>query len=222
VRPCRGFRRSTAGGSCWRFLLAAGGGAAALAFGLQRPAFADSPITPKLPDYPFTLGVASGDPTPDAVVLWTKLAPQPLAPAGGMPTTRPVAVNWEVATDETFRTIVRDGVAQAHPEYSYSVHMDVHGLEPARDYWYRFSVGDHRTEPARTRTAPAPGTMPSQMRFAFASCMNYRAGYVVAELTPDVLTMTYRAVNRVSDPQDPVYSLQRFAVESGTPRVHLA
>ncbi|MEU6075405.1 alkaline phosphatase D family protein [Micromonospora sp. NPDC047074] len=163
-----------------RLLLAAGGGAAALAFGLQRPATAASPTTPRLPDHPFTLGVASGDPTHNAVVLWTRLAPQPLAPAGGMPTLRPVPVRWEVATDERFRRVVRDGVAHAHPEYSYSVHVDVRGLRPATEYWYRFSVGGHRTAPARTRTAPAPGSMPAELRFAFASCMNYRAGYFQA------------------------------------------
>ena len=72
-----------------RFLLAAGGGAAALAFTLQSPAHAGSHAPGKM-DYPFTLGVASGDPLPNAVVLWTRLAPRPLAPAGGMPGNRPI------------------------------------------------------------------------------------------------------------------------------------
>ncbi|WBB69441.1 alkaline phosphatase D family protein [Micromonospora sp. WMMD812] len=160
-----------------RFLLAVGGGAAAVAFAVQQPAHAGPPSPgPKKLDYPFTLGVASGDPLPDSVVLWTRLAPQPLAPAGGMTALRPVPVAWQVATDQRFSRVVRSGVAQATPEYAFSVHVDVRGLRAGTDYWYRFSCGGHVSEPARTRTAPAPGAM-TPLRFAFASCMNYRAGY---------------------------------------------
>src|SRR4051812_43689825 len=57
---------------------------------------------PKLPDYPFQLGVASGDPTPDGVVLWTRLAPKPLEVGGGMPM-EPIEVSWEIAEDESMR-----------------------------------------------------------------------------------------------------------------------
>lgn len=160
-----------------RVLLAAGGSAAALAFGIQRPAFASSPSPgSKKLDYPFTLGVASGDPLPSSVVLWTRLAPQPLAPSGGIRSNRPIPVAWQVAADESFSHVVRRGVAHAWPEYAYSVHVDVRGLQPGTEYWYRFSCGGHVSEPARTKTAPAPGTM-TPLRFAFASCMNYRAGY---------------------------------------------
>lgn len=158
-----------------RFLLAAGGSAAGLAFSVQRPAYAASPMARKL-DYPFTLGVASGDPLPDGVVLWTRVAPEPLAPSGGLDDHHPIPVTWQVATDPSFSHVVRSGAALATPQYAFSVHVDVRGLQPGTTYWYRFLCAGHISEPARTSTAPLPGTS-RDLRFAFASCMNYRAGY---------------------------------------------
>src|SRR5436190_10577155 len=76
---------------------------------------------PVFRNYPFTLGVASGDPWPDSVVLWTRLAPEPLE-GGGMPTAN-VEVSWEVATDRAFRTVVQKGTAIARPELGHSVHV---------------------------------------------------------------------------------------------------
>src|SRR6267378_2184078 len=84
--------------------------------------------------YPFSMGVASGDPLPDGVVLWTRLAPKPLD-GGGMPEAS-VDVGWEIARDATFKTIVQTGAARAGPELAHSVHVDVAGLEPGREYWY--------------------------------------------------------------------------------------
>src|SRR5215216_1046908 len=78
---------------------------------------------------PFSLGVASGDPLPDGVVLWTRLAPDPMAGGGGMPRTS-VEVMWEVARDDRFQVVVRNGTAVARPELAHSVHVDVSGLEP--------------------------------------------------------------------------------------------
>ena len=83
-------------------------------------------------EYPFTLGVASGDPLPDGVVLWTRLAPYPLE-GGGMPMSR-VDVGWEVASDRAFRSTVRQGTVVARPELGHSVHVEVTGLEPDREY----------------------------------------------------------------------------------------
>src|SRR5215510_13977414 len=80
--------------------------------------------------YPFTLGVASGDPLPDGVVLWTRLAPKPLE-GGGMPMTN-VAVDWQVARDPRFQSIAQKGTAIARPELGHSVHVEVGGLEPGR------------------------------------------------------------------------------------------
>lgn len=81
--------------------------------------------------YLFTLGVASGDPLPDSVVLWTRLAPHPQEPGGGMPH-QVIPVYWEVATDDQFRRIVRMGQARARPQEAHSVHVEVHSLSPAR------------------------------------------------------------------------------------------
>src|SRR5207247_4551195 len=93
---------------------------------------------------PFTLGVASGDPAPDGFVLWTKIAPKPLERGGGMPL-RPVEVKWTVATSERMRQVVREGTAVAHPELGHAVHVEVDRLEPARDYFYQFTIGGERS-----------------------------------------------------------------------------
>src|SRR5688572_4591678 len=100
--------------------------------------------------YPFTLGVASGDPVPDGVVLWTRLAPAPLE-GGGMPMTN-VEVHWEIAADQTFRTMTQRGAEIARPELGHSVHVEVAGLQPGRDYWYRFRAGDEISPVGRTKT----------------------------------------------------------------------
>ena len=130
---------------------------------------------PRLSGPPFTLGVASGDPLADAVVLWTRLAPEPLA-GGGMPP-QDVVVEWEVAADERFARVVRQGSAVASPAEAHSVHVDVRGLEPAATYWYRFRVGAEVSPVGRTRTAPAAGASPERLRVALASCQNWQAGY---------------------------------------------
>src|SRR5688572_30407750 len=85
----------------------------------------------------FKLGVASGDPTATGVVLWTRLVPLPFEPGGGMPG-RPVTVSWQVARDALFRHVVRSGEALALPQLAHSVHVDVDGLTPDRDWYYRF------------------------------------------------------------------------------------
>ena len=131
--------------------------------------------TPKFAKDPFTLGVASGDPLPDGVVLWTRLAPEPLA-GGGM-SADAVEVKWEVAADEQMKQIVQRGIAQARPELGHAVHVDVRGLEPGRPYFYRFNAGSHATAIGRTRTAPAAGVMADKLRFAFASCQHWEQGY---------------------------------------------
>ena len=136
----------------------------------MRPTFASDP---------FTLGVASGDPDATGVVLWTRLAPRPLDPDGGMPN-EPVAVAWELADDEAMTRLVRRGTAIATPRLAHSVHVEVDGLAPDRWYWYRFRAGDAGTRPARTRTLPAVDASPERLRFAFASCQNYPAGYYTA------------------------------------------
>ncbi len=127
---------------------------------------------------PFALGVASGDPWHDNVVLWTRLAPEPLT-GGGMPMTN-VEVGWEIASDDRFRTIVQTGAAIARPELGHAVHVEVPGLEPGRDYWYRFHAGKETSPTGRTRTAPAPGAAVAEIRFGVCGCSHWETGYFTA------------------------------------------
>ncbi|WP_433326084.1 alkaline phosphatase D family protein [Spirillospora sp. CA-294931] len=134
-----------------------------------------APVT-RTPDYPFALGIASGEPLADGVLLWTRLAPRPLDPRAGMDDRRH-RVAWEVAEDEGFRRVVRRGEAVAAPEYAHSVHADVRGLRPGRDYFYRFRAGGELSPVGRTRTAPDPRARLERMTFAFASCQAWQDGY---------------------------------------------
>lgn len=128
--------------------------------------------------YPFTLGVASGAPRHDSVVLWTRLIPEPLNGSGdgGIPADR-ISVSWEVAEDEQFKKIVRRGAHRAIPELAYSVHAEVQGLEPGQWYFYRFLAGNEVSPVGRTRTA---GVKEEKLRFAFASCQSYEQGFFTA------------------------------------------
>jgi alkaline phosphatase D len=133
---------------------------------------------PVFDKYPFSLGVASGDPFPDGVVIWTRLAPEPLS-GGGMPM-RAVEVEWEVASDERFTTIVKKGTQLAYPELGHSVHVEVNGLEPARFYWYRFRAGDEVSQVGRTKTAPAATSSVARLKLGIAGCQHYETGYYTA------------------------------------------
>jgi len=125
---------------------------------------------------PFTLGVASGDPAPDGVVLWTRLAPAPLADDGGMPA-EAVPVGWELAEDEAFGRVVRKGTVWAMPQAAHSVHVEVDGLLPDRPYFYRFHVGSELSPTGRTRTTPVAGADVHALRYAFTACQHYETGY---------------------------------------------
>lgn len=160
-----------------RRLFALGGGAAVAISIAPRPRASAAPGG-QLPDGLFSLGVASGDPLPDGVVLWTRLAPEPLAGDGlaGMPD-REVPVQWQVATDERFRRVVAEGTEPARPEGAHSVHPEVAGLQPGAEYFYRFRAGRELSPVGRTKTAPAPGARLDRFAFAFASCQNYPSGF---------------------------------------------
>jgi alkaline phosphatase D len=129
----------------------------------------------KLAKNPFTLGVASGDPTSSGVVLWTRLAQDPIHGGGMDP--EAVAVDYRVATDEKMSNIVRKGKATASPDLAHSVHVELTGLKPGAWYYYQFSAGGWDSPVARTRTAPAAA---DKLRFAFASCQHYETGYYTA------------------------------------------
>ncbi|WP_101845454.1 alkaline phosphatase [Halobacillus sp. Marseille-P3879] len=129
-------------------------------------------------EYPFTLGVASGDPLPDSVILWTRLAIDPLN-GGGMPD-RKIPVQWEIARDENFRQVTQRGTEIASPNLAHSVHVDVKDLEPETVYFYRFKVGQDFSPVGKTKTLPASGAAVSSLSFAFASCQQYEHGYYIA------------------------------------------
>lgn len=162
-----------------RRLLTGFGGLAGLAALSQLP-FGRAAAAPPLPGYPFQLGLASGDPEPDSVVLWTRLAPDPIAEdgAGGMPGVR-FPVRWEVSENEGMTRVVRRGTVIAMPELAHSVHVEVDGLRPGRDYWYRFAVDGEVSEVGHTRTAAAPHES-TPLALAFASCQQWDAGFFTA------------------------------------------
>jgi alkaline phosphatase D len=132
---------------------------------------------PKLGTNPFILGVASGDPTPDGIVLWTRLARDLSDPTsmglGAIP------VKWRVARDERMQQIVSQGVAVAHANLAHSVHVEVNGLQSHRDYFYQFDVRDEESPVGRFRTAPAANAV-EQINFAFASCQDFQNGFYTA------------------------------------------
>ena len=136
---------------------------------VQRPSFTG---------YPFTLGVASGAPLPTGVVLWTRLAPEPLN-GGGMAREK-VAVRWEVADDEAFVRVVQNGSVDATAAWGHSVHVEAEGLAPAREYFFRFMAGDEVSPVGRTRTAPAATDAPAQLRLGLGSCQHFEHGYYAA------------------------------------------
>jgi alkaline phosphatase D len=163
---------------------------------------------PRFAGSPFTLGVASGYPSPSGVALWTRLAPMPLQPGGGMPP-EVVGVQWEVATDERMGMVVQRGTAAATPEWAHAVHVEVDGLEPGRWYWYRFRTGGEVSAIARTHTAPAAGAAIERLRFAYASCQQYEHGY-------------YGAYHRMlADDLDLVVHLGDYVYESSWGRDHV-
>lgn len=143
-------------------------------------------------NYPFSLGIASGDPAPGGFVIWTRLAPEPLEPHGGMPM-GVAPVKWEVASDDQFKTIVAGGEAPARPELAHAVHVEVTGLQPGRPYWYRFESGGERSVRGQARTLPAEGSDPQALRFGVAGCQHYESGHYTAlrHLAAEELAFVY-------------------------------
>ena len=160
-----------------RALLAQAAGLAG--FALTPGSWTSAVAATRMVDSPFGLGVASGEPSPDGMVLWTRLASRPREPLGGMPPA-PVAVRWEIAADPQMKRTVARGRQLAVAEAGHSVHVEVSGLRPGREYWYRFMAGGHASPIGRTRTTPAAGSAADQLKLAFASCQKYSAGYYSA------------------------------------------
>ena len=170
---------TTPSGISRRTLLRGGAAIGVSAFGFT--ALGGRPTWAATHAYPFTLGVASGDPLPGGVVLWTRLAPEPLAEdgRGGMPPDV-IPVQWEVASDESFSQIAAQGTQYATPELGHSVHAEVEGLQPGAEYFYRFKAGSEISPVGRTKTAPALGASLNRFAFAFTSCQNFMAGHYTA------------------------------------------
>ncbi|WP_431985559.1 alkaline phosphatase D family protein [Streptomyces griseoflavus] len=166
-----------------RRFLTVTGAAAALAFAVDVPGTgtaAAAELDPaRIADDPFTLGLASGDPHPDSVLLWTRLAPAPYQADGGLPAER-VTVEWEIALDERFRRVVRRGKATAHPEFHHTVHVEAGPLAPGQVYHYRFRAGRFVSPAGRTRTAPATRSRAAGLTFGVVSCQRYDQGYWTA------------------------------------------
>jgi alkaline phosphatase D len=133
--------------------------------------------------YPFSLGVASGYPSADGVVLWTRLTG--VDPA-------PVKLRWELGADEGMQRILFSGTTTVEPAWAHSAHVEVRGLEPDRWYWYRFQAAGGESPLGRTRTAPRPGAAADRLRFCFGSCQQYEQGYYgahrqIAADAPDLM-----------------------------------
>ena len=197
-----------------RFLKLAGGAVGAAAVG-QLPSLLGPEGALALDPAPFSLGVASGEPTRDGVILWTRLDPGPLSF---------VPVRWEVSENEAFTKIVKRDTYYADPEWHLSVHAQVDGLKPGRWYWYRFNAGGMESVIGRTRTLPPADAAKEPLRFAFASCQSWTGGAYpsyrdmaeqdldfVLHLGDYIYETAARLARRVPAPARPVQVLGRAA-----------
>ena len=153
---------------------------------------------------PFGLGVASGAPSPDGFILWTRLLGDgaPLAD-------KALPVRWELAKDAAFRHIVRRGSAMAVSELAHSVHVEVDGLPSGRWYHYRFHHGSATSRVGKARTAPALQDLPARLRLVFASCQRWEHGYYaawehVAREAPDLVLFLGDYIYEYATPADPI------------------
>jgi alkaline phosphatase D len=155
-------------------------GGLALSITPVRQLFAGGPAlqNPRFPTSPFTLGIASGDPTDDSVVLWTRLAIDPLHGGGMAP--QSVELDWQIASDDRMARVVKTGRTIASADWGHSVHVEVSGLQPHRWYWYQFRVGNEVSGIGRTRTFPRARDEVDRLRFAIASCQHYEQGLYTA------------------------------------------
>ena len=170
---------------------------------------------PSFSDYPFTLGVASGDPLPDGVVLWTRLAPDPLN-GGGMPP-HSVPVKWELATDQNFRNIIQRGTELARPDLGHSIHVEVSGLKANAVYYYRFKCGNELSPVGKTKTLPPVGTSVSSLNFAFVSCQQFEHGYYTAyqHLAKEDLDLVFHLGDYIYE-----YGPNEYIASTGNVRTH--
>ncbi|MBL1076682.1 alkaline phosphatase D family protein [Nocardia sp. 2] len=149
------------------------GGTAAVAVSLLGAAVARAESTA------FRHGVASGDPLPNAVILWTRVTPSEDAlPGSGAGA--PVSVRWEIASDEAFGSLAASGTHTATADSDHTVKIDATGLAADRTYFYRFTALGQTSPVGRTHTAPADSATPDRLRLGVVSCANWEAGYFSA------------------------------------------
>ncbi|WP_237389744.1 alkaline phosphatase D family protein [Bacillus sp. USDA818B3_A] len=170
---------------------------------------------PSFSDYPFTLGVASGDPLSDGVVLWTRLAPDPLN-GGGMPP-HSVPVKWELAADPNFRNIIQRGTELARPDLAHSIHVEVSGLKANQIYYYRFKSGNEISPVGKTKTLPPASTSVSELNFAFVSCQQFEHGFYTAyqHLAKEDLDLVFHLGDYIYE-----YGANEYIASTGNVRTH--
>jgi alkaline phosphatase D len=158
---------------------------------------------------PFSLGVASGQPRSDSVVLWTRLAPDPLEPLGGVGATR-VDVVCEVFGDAALRQRVWQATLTTDTERGFSVHAVPTGLRPGREYWYRFRSGEAVSPVGRTRTAPAESAQVPRLRLALASCQHFEQGHYAAhrEIAGEDLDLVLFVGDYIYESTNPRYRIR--------------
>jgi alkaline phosphatase D len=157
-----------------RFLQLTGFAAASAAsLLLPRSVWSQTDTSRKFQSNPFALGVASGSPTHESVVLWTRLVESSLD-------SRAVVVRWEVADDDAFSRIVQSGQHLATADLGHSVHVELQNLQSDRWYFYRFMVGDAVSSIGRTRTFPKAGAVVEKLKISYASCQRWETGYFTA------------------------------------------
>ena len=151
-------------------------GAAANAQSSLSPRVEQHMVEPKLGERPFLHGVASGDPIPDSVILWTRVTPDADAmPGSGLG--EATRVEWEIAKDEGFGDVVKRGEVTTDARQDHTVHVDPHGLEPETVYFFRFKAQEKYSPVGRTKTAPALSASPEELTFGVASCANWESGF---------------------------------------------
>lgn len=130
-------------------------------------------------DYPFKLGIASGDPEADGFVIWTRLVKNVKLANGAIPES-PQEVKWEIASDKSFSNIVQEGNTKTDPFWAHSVHIEVQNLEANKNYYYRFKTGSFYSPVGRSKTTPANTDKLDELNFAILSCQSYLGGYYTA------------------------------------------
>lgn len=135
-----------------------------------QPLRAGAPVGDRVSYDPFVLGVASGEPSRDGVVLWTRLTDE----TGSMLDRAAVRVMWEVAEDDSFKTIRQSGEVVTGPGIAHSVHIELSGLSPGKVYHYRFSALGVVSPIGRAITLPFES---DHLRLALTSCQHFEQGY---------------------------------------------